>query len=252
MNNKQRFQLFRSALPLIAFFLFLATPARAADITTGLVGWWKLDGNGKDSSGRGNDGTVTGATATADRFGRASTAMNFDLSSYVTINATLGNFGTSDFSVTGWYNTTTLTRGYMFSKREICGIGSFWNIKFDPPNLGAEVYDYSSGAHWIALWDTQPSSDGIWHLFVLTRSGSNIVLYRDNNAVDSTSTAYLFDLANTADLYVGKNPCDMYNGLVDDVRIYNRALTAADVTQLYNNGGPTVVRNGHVGSGVIK
>ena len=46
--------------------------------TENMVGFWKFNGNAKDSSGNGNDGTVTGAMLTTDRFGNANNAYNFD------------------------------------------------------------------------------------------------------------------------------------------------------------------------------
>lgn len=46
--------------------------------TSGLVGWWPFTGNANDSSGNGNNGTVTGATLTSDRFGNANASYFFD------------------------------------------------------------------------------------------------------------------------------------------------------------------------------
>ena len=46
--------------------------------TNGLVGWWPFNGNANDESGNGNNGTVNGATLTADRFGNANSAYSFD------------------------------------------------------------------------------------------------------------------------------------------------------------------------------
>ena len=46
--------------------------------SNGLIGYWPFNGNANDESGTGNDGTVNGATLTADRFGNANAAYDFD------------------------------------------------------------------------------------------------------------------------------------------------------------------------------
>ena len=58
------------------FGLFAQIPSYVP--TNGLVGWWPFNGNANDESGKGNHGTVTGASLTLDRFGNTNTAYNFD------------------------------------------------------------------------------------------------------------------------------------------------------------------------------
>ncbi len=69
--------------------------------TNGLVGWWPFNGNANDESGNGNNGTVNGATLTADRFGNSSKAYNFDgVNDFIqSPNQTL----TGSVSFSGWY-----------------------------------------------------------------------------------------------------------------------------------------------------
>ena len=72
--------------------------------TNGLVGWWPFNGNANDESGNGNNGTVNGATLTADRNGKANSAYSFDgVNDFIEVaqNQTLNNV--SSFSISIWY-----------------------------------------------------------------------------------------------------------------------------------------------------
>ncbi len=68
--------------------------------SNGLVGWWPFNGNANDESGNGNNGTVNGATLTADRFGNANQAYGFDLNQSIT--SSIQN--SSSYSISIWVN----------------------------------------------------------------------------------------------------------------------------------------------------
>jgi hypothetical protein len=81
--------------------------------TTGLVGYWQLNGNAHDSSGQGNNGTIVGATATTDRFGTANMALAFDgINQYVSLGAAASPLKfQGQFTIAGWFNASTFTVG---------------------------------------------------------------------------------------------------------------------------------------------
>ena len=76
--------------------------------TNGLVGWWPFNGNANDESGNGNNGTVTGATLTTDRFGVANKAYSFNgVTNNINIpNSNCGAFGQSSFTCSVWCKYT--------------------------------------------------------------------------------------------------------------------------------------------------
>ena len=77
---------------LIALIMLSFTPAVMGQTipsyipTNGLVGWWPFNGNANDESGNGNNGTVNGATLTADRFGKLDSAFQLNRSSAQSID----------------------------------------------------------------------------------------------------------------------------------------------------------------------
>ena len=70
-----------------------------------LVGWWPFNGNANDESGKGNNGTVNGATLTTDRNGNANSAYSFNgLNNYISTSRT----SLSNFSFSIWFNTAQI------------------------------------------------------------------------------------------------------------------------------------------------
>jgi hypothetical protein len=98
--------------------------------TNGLVGYWPFNGNANDESANGNNGTVNGATLSADRFGNANKAYSFDgVDDYITINNTVGNFGTSDFTISLWYLANNLNASHLINKRYNESCGNWWEFR---------------------------------------------------------------------------------------------------------------------------
>ncbi|HVW66654.1 MAG TPA: LamG-like jellyroll fold domain-containing protein [Candidatus Peribacteraceae bacterium] len=190
----------------------------------GLVGYWKFDdGTGAtavDSSGNGNNGTlVNGPTWSTDvpttRFHDPYSLSFNGTSNYVSVPVGLSGSGTISFWAKGgpvsnypsWVNDAVSNNALEFGY-----IGSTIFIKAGPGLAGS----YS-----------QPS-DGAWHLYTLTSNGTTGKLYI--GGVYQTSASFSFA---SSSLYIAKG-YNYFGGLLDDVRIYNRALTAAEVSALAN------------------
>jgi prepilin-type N-terminal cleavage/methylation domain-containing protein len=211
----------------------------------GLVGYWPMDeGTGSstiDVSGDGDIGTWAGTAAgtngayyTAGKVGSYAGFFNGSNDKITSADTTTGNFGTSDFSGTGWYNTTSTALGYIIDKRSLCAYGSFWSIDINSGVLGVEI-DQSVLGNYSSINDVAASNDGLWHFFTFTRRGTTASFYRDGNFIKSATTAGTPNISNTANILVGQSICSAYfSGSLDDVRIYNRALSAAEIQEMYN------------------
>ena len=99
----------KNKLLLLVFGLVMTTQIIFSQVpsyvpTNGLVGYWPFNGNANDQSGNGNNGTVNGATLTADRNGNSNNAYYFNgTSNYINLNKTL----TSQFSISLWVSVST-------------------------------------------------------------------------------------------------------------------------------------------------
>ena len=81
----------------------------------GLVGYWPFNGNANDESGNGNNGTVNGATLTADRFGNNGKAYNFNGSSNIQVpNSNSLQIG-NEMTVSVWYTYSYLNNGVNYT-----------------------------------------------------------------------------------------------------------------------------------------
>jgi len=146
------------------------------------------------------------------------------------ISGTSVNVGTGDFTVSFWFKTTD-TMGYMLDSRLWDGKGYYlilhngsvyWGIQG-----GGEQYVQAGGY-----------TDDQWHLALGVREGSWIGLYLDGELVGEDSGQNALDVGNPS-LCMGKrfsvqDNSQYYGGLIDDFRLYSRALSADEVQELYN------------------
>ncbi|MFM2038009.1 MAG: hypothetical protein RL432_948 [Bacteroidota bacterium] len=223
-------------------------------LNNGLVGYWPFCGNANDASGNANNGTVNGATLTTDRFGVANSAYSFDGVSHSIVIANSPNYSfllNNSSSVSIWINPSNFN-----GTRSIIGQGDgdgqhqnrFWRIYFSNSmlinHLRGNGYD---------PFDTQNMNSSVtlnnWHLVTMVRDyNSNLKLYLNGVLVDTdidiTGLSSPFSVTRNINVgaflnaYTGQL-MQFFNGKLDDIGIWNRALSAQEVSQLYNAGQPT-------------
>jgi hypothetical protein len=197
-----------------------------------LVSWWKVDeGQGNiayDSAGT-NNGTVYGATWTT---GKIDGALSFDgVNDYVDCGSGPSNY--DNITVSAWMKTST--EGTLVSNRDAGGSYGTWYTLF---STNVELGDNSQGGYRRSYFNT-PTIDDIWHHIVYTKDGINHAIYVDGSLDHSfTSNA---DISQVNPMFIGRrwnrsNSPYWFNGTIDDVRIYDRALSAAEVWRLYQSG----------------
>jgi hypothetical protein len=215
------------------------------DLTNGLVAYYTFNGNANDSVG-GYNGTVYDATLTTDRFGGANSAYSFNgSSSYIDLgNRPSFNFGNNDFTLSGWVNVNPADNyGYIISKYKNPD-----PLSYGLGTTGSSIYAFFSGETTGGAIDgTQSLKDSSWHFLSVTFTrGDAIRAYLDGTlnqtANISSATGYQ---TNSQSLLFGKLSdgsglgSQYYYGLLDDVSIYNRALSSAEVFQLYTIPEPS-------------
>lgn len=180
---------------IIILFILTIQPARA-DVTDGLVGWWKLDeGSGttaNDSSGQGNTGTLTnGPTWTS---GKRDGSINFDGNNdYITVPDTSILEMSFPFSVSAWINTTTVNNTVILEKDSNSGY-SFQT--FSGVNAGKVLLNVggTGAGDRITSSTLGLNNDGLWHhvVFVVTSvSGAVYIDARnDTNEASHGSPTY--------------------------------------------------------------
>ena len=220
----------------VAFLLAAAMPARA-DMWSGLVGWWKFDEisgtTAQDSTGSGKDGAfVSAPTWTA---GYYSNALSFDGSDdYVNVTNTAGlPYGNAPRTISFWfYSTRTPATAHGF-----LGYGS--NAEAQLCDIVTYSGDNTIAFHGYAMqsgWGEVPYTANTWTFFTFTYDGTSTRIY--TNAVLADADTLALNTVDGGSLRMGWSiftgaGIGPYQGKLDDVRIYNRALSATDIAELY-------------------
>jgi len=200
-----------------------------------LRAWYKLDGDTLDSSGYGRDGAATGSEVYAP--GYDGQAFSFDGSTYVEAADYAGVTGTASRTVTAWIKTTTYGEVMSWG---VDSAGRKWIFRVQESNgtLGAIRVEVNGG-YTVGSTDLR---DNAWHhvAAVLVDDGSpdvqEIQLYVDGAL--ETPSASLDEPINTAEagsvVRIGKAPWGnrWFNGLIDDARIYDVALSVAEIVKI--------------------
>jgi hypothetical protein len=229
---------FNGTADLIRIYNYARTPAQVAyDYNRGKpVAWWKMDeGEGTsvyDWSGNGNTGTMQNMDPPNDWVtGKYNKALDFDGSDdYISVPSSPAyNIG-NDFTISSWFKTTTAGERPIWSNRD--GVGYlYYGV------VSGKGFIYYNGASPAGISTNKSINDNIWHNFVFVRSGTTSYLYVDG-ALDSSPTQTGYTAANgTARIgHDVANGTEYFPGQIDDVRIYNYALTAEQVRQVANDG----------------
>jgi hypothetical protein len=230
---------------LAACALVISATAATAQIpsyvpTNGLLGWWPFNGNANDESGNGNDGVVNGATLTADRFSNENNA--FETSSgYI---SALGGFitTTGTISISTWFNCNS-----DFGVGEIICLGSSSSTSWGcvgGNHLFALNYGRGCGSTGSSAVDIS-FEYGTWHNVVYVSSGLNSTtsIYFDGVMVGTSLNANSNNNCSNSVLFFGADVfsgIEYYDGKLDDIAIYNRALTPQEIQNLYAGSNETV------------
>ncbi len=198
----------------------------------GLLAFYPFNSDANDISGNGNNGTVNGATLTNNRFSIPNKAYNFDGSTADIQVSDSASLRPSAVSVQVWMKSTTVG-GYLVSK-SLNGGWSSYAIYASSGNLAFHIGN--SAFFNVSPFASANVWDGNWHHIVGTYDGTTIRLYEDGVEVGTgTPDNRILDYS-TDPLTIGNyQPTASYhfNGDLDDVRIYDRALTPSEITALY-------------------
>jgi PKD repeat protein len=236
----------RAAIFAIALAVILACSTLdvwAAAPRRGLVAEYLFDGDAKDTSGNNNDGVVHGAVLIADRFQRAAKAYYFNgKSSYIQVPNSPGLQLDKSLTIAAWVNIFSFTGpnsdiAMLVSKAEK---ELSYELFIHNGNLVSALNEkiWNGGSVYV------PQKQ--WHHVAFTWDGSQIKYYL--NGVQDPKIINFDETLNvtTHDLYLGRSPFggagfDEYlHGKLDDVRIYNRALSAAEIDLVYRDKEPVV------------
>jgi hypothetical protein len=225
----------------LIFLTTLLVFSLSGTVYADLIAYYPFGGNANDESGNGYDGTVFGASMATDRCGNAENAYSFDGEVYIKIAT--DDFKQQPFSVGVWVKATDIDYESAIIGYEN-GVGYYGWLLWTTQDGKARYQLQSATGGPIAIADTDTViTDNTWHFIVATDDSTTLRIYVDGkleNSSSSTTTLW----ASTMYAYFGAGRPEhelagnWFNGTIDDARLYNHALSEAEVQKLYSTPVP--------------
>ncbi|WP_211360494.1 carboxypeptidase regulatory-like domain-containing protein [Geobacter argillaceus] len=203
-----------------------------------LVGYWKMNGDWTDSSGNGLNGTpVNSPSFSTDKILGSNSGSFGGASDYVAIGNLYGRFPNNAFTVEGWVKASGTGAGGINIIAGGAGAWADYGIGLINDQLMATTVNKNTQVGYYAKSGSTVQT-GTWYHVAGTYDGNWLKLYV-NGELKNTVYAEWVQNNGSVDFWLGGGQCCSnynYNGLLDDIALYNRALSASEVTSRYNAG----------------
>ncbi|RKU31427.1 hypothetical protein C6499_04430 [Candidatus Poribacteria bacterium] len=224
---------------IVLIGLLCGTGVCIADVLEdALIAVWLFDENGgdavEDASGNGHTGDIMGAKRVQSKIGRA---LDFNGNGNIVEIRHEAVFNLTEYTISAWIKTNPNGKWQtVIGKEPIAGrprnYGVF--IAGDTKLLGV---NYTTGANWKTAFSTTVAADGKWHHVAATYDGKMLRAYMDGEMEGETATDIPPD-HNTESIRIGRWGAprgDYMAGIIDEVAIFNQALTANEIRDITMN-----------------
>ena len=225
----------------------------APEDTSGLVAYYPFNGNANDESGNGNDGAEYGGVSlTTDRFGNANSAYSFDgvddkivvtnsnsinLSSSITVSVWVYPKGTPPILSYG-------THSHILSKTNSNNYGRSYQVDYcvDHNDQDNGFFEFIANPIYSCYTPISYSVNNWYHILGIIDTLNNVgKTYVNGQLCDSKEVSENTFTPTNGPLVIGYGELAAhffhFNGIIDDIRIYNRTLTESEIDSLYHEGG---------------
>lgn len=209
--------------------------------TTNLVAYYGFNNSPSDLSGNNNNGVITGnVVSTQDRNGISNAAYDFTSSgAFITLASPSFAFSaTGSFTYSLWMKTNVATGNAMMMGTSAAG--NFISLISSGTNVSFGTNKQQSAWFWAAT----PNILNVWNHYVAVYDAPNMTLYKNGVQVATNVFTHTNVTTATLPLYIGKGiGTDYMNGSLDDIGIWTRALSVAEIQQLYNGCSLDITTN---------
>jgi hypothetical protein len=210
--------------------------------TNGLVGWWPFNGNANDESVSGNNGVVYGASMTSDRFGNLSSAYSFDgVDDYIDlgINTAINSLD-QNYTISFFIFKNDLNSSMILGNIDPSIVGNGWRILLRTTTIFES--SFRNSANWFSGFSNPNSiTQNNWIHLVSVRNNSSMKIYVNGVLESNTDIGLLSpNIMPNAQTKIGKhwvnisNNYEYINGKLDDLGIWNRALSDCEIKDLFS------------------
>lgn len=209
--------------------------ANTSDITNGLEAWWKFNGDTNNAVGSPN-GVNTNATSTTGQGNASNTAYSFNGTSSSVITGSNFGLGITSVTISCWVYNPTATNSGAFVKVGDTGYGiGIGSTSFENTTPGTKLVMLFEGVRWIPTGTNVGTG---WHHVVMVLDASGIPTAYLDGVSTGTYGVPVAKAPGSANTYIGggNGASRYFNGSIDDVRLYGRALSQAEILSLYSAG----------------
>lgn len=226
---------------VILFLSSLTVYADPIDAPPGIIALWRGDNTSMDSVG-GHHGVLTNGASYATGEVNQAFSVNGD-GQYVEVpDNDQWAFGTNDFTIELWANFSDYpidweggpSGGAFISSDEGGGDMSKWWFATSGGVVDFHINDPTNGPLFLVNASFSPDLN-TWYHFAVTRNGNLFTIYVNGQAIGSDTSDRAVPNANIP-LMIGQAEGYFFNGLLDEVSIYNRGLSADEIQSIYNAG----------------
>ena len=206
---------------------------------TGLVGYWQFDGDAKDASGSRNNGTAYNVEPTEDRYGNINGAFHFSGSGYIEVPHSLSLNMTKAFTVIAWIKPYKWDDGCISIMQK--GDQNRVHYQFQILDRGKDKWVLCIGEDMYLRCASGIELNRWQHVALVYENGKSMRYYRDGVLVSEQTSVHKMLPQNRDSLLIGKDPygkMECFIGDMDDVRLYNRALSEKEIQELYKAEAP--------------
>ena len=256
-NSIANLQIYNTALTVQQIQQIYQEGIVGMPLTGSLVGWWPLDGNANDYSSYGNNGAATNViyspqqvTSPYPLSSLGSYGANFNgQNSYIDAGNGQSLRITGSITLAAWFKTSSQVGSYntLIGKWWSGGVADGGSYELMWATGNGLTFNLQNSNHQVSsLVANNKYNDGRWHLAVGTWDGSTMALYVDGAKVSSVANGGFGALEDTDrtvriatdNKYAVGTGDRFFNGSVSDAQIYNTALSASQVQQLYQSQMP--------------
>lgn len=230
---------------IICFVYFLLRGSSVAAINDNLIAYWDFnEGQGSqvfDSSGMSNTGTIYGATWNNGVSGKA---LKFDgINDYVEVpNKSAQQITTNQLSISLWFNLQQdigNTQRRLICKQQ--DSNKAWGLEFFGNGyLGSRgnqlVFHDSNGSAYHVFYSGKLIETGVWHQVGVVDNAGLVRIYLDGQPIYASNQGYGILSNVQAPIKIGRTNPDStfyFNGEIDEIRLYNRAISGSEMEELY-------------------
>lgn len=222
----------------LMLFLLVGGLALKAQPVDGLIAYYSFDAcDATEDTGLGGNGIIVGNTACG--CGASANGLEFDGTASIQILSNLDQLFISDFTISFYFMPDPQGTAIMdiLSKSEVCGIDSTLELKYNPLTRDL-TFTLSQQSNLFVRSNFKLPADRCYHHITYVRRDRELLMYYDGIFQNLNPSAALVRIINNGILTIGAGPClangeVQLSGTLDELRFYNRALTSAEVEELY-------------------